>query len=323
MTHRILILGGLGYVGGRVAKYVLENRLAEVVIGTRQKSIDRPTWLPQVSLTTIDWDNRTSIAAALSGVDTVIHLAAMNENESASDPEGAIKSTGLTTLRLIEGMKSKSVRRLIYLSTAHVYGRALVGLVDESTVPRATNAYGYGHRLAEDIVLAEKDAGRIEGVVLRLSNGFGAPVDALVDRWTLVVNDLCRQAVTTRTLVLRSAGLQRRDFITLHNVSRAITHTALLSTSALGDGLFNLGGGCSWQIIEVVKRVAARCEAVLGFIPQIHCPAPGPFDLELPLDYRSDKFTATGFHFEGDPNTEIDATLKLCASAFGEQGSIR
>jgi len=73
-------------------------------------------------------------------------------------------------------------------------------------VPRPVHPYAITHHAAEDFVLAAHDEKRLMGYVIRLSNGFGAPAHAGVDRWTLLVNDLCRQAVQTRQLILRSAG---------------------------------------------------------------------------------------------------------------------
>ena len=76
---------------------------------------------------------------------------------------------------------------------------------------------------------------------------------------TLLVNDLCRQAVQTGKLVMRSSGLQQRDFITLTDVGRAVRHLLELPPADCGDGLFNLGGDNSISVWDMVQRVSLRC----------------------------------------------------------------
>jgi UDP-glucose 4-epimerase len=158
----------------------------------------------------------------------------------------------------------------------------------------------------------------LTGIVVRLSNGFGAPAHPDVNRWTLLANDLCRQAVETGALQLRSSGLQRRDFITLGDVGRAVDHLIALPSDSCGDGLFNLGGESPLRIIDLTELIADRCGTVLGYVPPILRPEPRPEEESLPLEFRIDKLKRTGFFLEGDFAGEIDATLRLCQDAFGK-----
>ena len=209
------------------------------------------------------------------------------------------------------------VERFIYFSTAHVYGSPLAGVLTENSLPRPQHPYAITHRTAEDFVLAAWDKKEIEGIVVRLSNGFGAPERADVNRWTLLANDLCKQAVVDKKLVMRSSGLQSRDFITLEDVARAVLHLLNLPAQACGNGLFNLGGENAMRIIDVAQRVADRSEAALGFRPEVQRPLPAPGETTIPLDYRIDKLKATGFSLLSNMDKEIDNTLKLCHHVFG------
>jgi UDP-glucose 4-epimerase len=245
----------------------------------------------------------------------VVHLASINENVCAADPLRALNVNGTGTLRTLLAAIKAGAGRFIYLSTAHVYGSPLTGTISEATLPRPVHPYAISHRVAEDFVLAARARGDIEGIVLRLSNGFGAPERAEVDRWTLLVNDLCRQAATTKRMVMRSAGDDSRDFITLEDTARAVAHFLALDQTALGDGLFNVGSGHSMQVRAVVDLIAQRCDAMLGFRPEIVRPAPH-VAAPPPLDYRIDKLRASGFAPTADMRSEIDATLQLCRDAF-------
>jgi UDP-glucose 4-epimerase len=257
------------------------------------------------------------------GADAVIQLAGANEHASAADPARALVDTGLGTVALLQAAERQRVRRFVYMSTAHVYGAPLVGRIDERTLPRPAHAYAITHRTAEDFVLAARDRGGIESLVFRLSNGLGAPADPLIDRWTLVGNDLCRQVVRDGRLVLQSSGLQQRDFIALGDVSRAVLHVLDLPAETWGDGLFNLGGECSLSILRLAEMIAARSERILGVLPPIDHPPASPGTRAPELDYRIDKLKRIGFAPTGALEDEIDRTLELCRDASGSQASIR
>lgn len=90
-----------------------------------------------------------------------------------------------------------------------------------------------------------------------------------VNCWTLLVNDLCLQAVQNKNLVLRTLGLQKRDFITLNDVSMAVEHLLKIDISSEENGVFNVGSRHSITIFEMANLIACRCEALLGFKPNI------------------------------------------------------
>ncbi|MBF0588164.1 MAG: SDR family oxidoreductase, partial [Magnetococcales bacterium] len=214
----------------------------------------------------------------------------------------------------------QGVGRFVYFSTAHVYGAPLVGDLTEESFPQPSHPYAITHRTAEDFVLTASRQGRIRGLVLRLSNGIGAPADPDVDRWTLLVNDLCRQAVTKHALTLHSAGHQLRDFITMEDIGNAMAHLLTLPDIAWGDGLFNLGGGASHSVLEMTRRIVERCDVTLGFQPPISRPeaAPGESSSQT-LHYSVAKLEDIGFTPRGRIDKALDETLLLCKASFAAE----
>lgn len=312
---RILITGGFGFVGGRVAQH-LQQAGHQIVLGSRKAS-NPPDWLPQAEVVQTDWDDGRALEQICNGVDVVILAAGMNAQDCAADPVAALEFNGLATARLVAAASRADVKRFIYLSTAHVYASPLIGTITEDTCPRNLHPYATSHLAGEDALLSAGQRGQIEGIVLRLSNAFGVPAHAETNCWMLLVNDLCRQAVCDRRLTLRSAGLQQRDFVTLHDVGRTIVHMLDLPNERIGGAIFNIGGGRAMRVIDMVEMIQARCLAVLGFIPEIIRPEPIPGETSPDLNYRIDKLLATGFSLEGDFHDEIDATLRLCNEVFG------
>lgn len=284
-----------------------------VCLGTRRAGVPPPSWLPEAQAVRFDLLDLSSFEAALNGVDAVVHLAAVNEVESLSDPARALRVNTAGTADLLGACIARGIERFIYFSTAHVYGAPLAGHITEATHPRPVHPYAATHWAAEEGVLAAQAKSRLTGMVFRLSNGFGVPTHKDVDRWMLLVNDLCRQAVVDRKLVLRSSGLQQRDFITLHDVGRAAAHGLGLPRSLSADGLFNIGGECSLSVWAMAQRVRQCCGETLGFEPELIRPEPAAGETAVALNYDIGKFKGTGFLLEGDMDQEIRRTLEMCS----------
>ena len=272
-----------------------------------------PAWLPEAETVVVDVLEPRALSKAVKGVQAVVHLAAMNENECVNDPRKAVQVNTLGTLGVLRAAIDAGVERFIYISTAHVYGAPLDGHITENTLPRPVHPYAITHHAAEDFVLAAHDHGEIAGIVIRLSNGFGAPTHPDVDRWTLLVNDLCRQAVRDKVLTLRSSGLEQRDFITLHDVGRAVSHFLDMTPTDIADGLFNLGGECPMTVLTMAERIARCCLKTLDYSPEILRPAPGADGKTGHLRYDISKLKRTGFSVNGDIDSEIIQTLEICS----------
>jgi UDP-glucose 4-epimerase len=209
------------------------------------------------------------------------------------------------------------VRRFVYISTAHVYGFPLAGTITEETCPHPLHPYATSHRAAEDAVRSASAQGLIECAVLRLSNAFGSPAQAEADCWDLLFNDLCRQAVVSGALVLRSSGMQRRDFISMTDACRAIQHCLRLPVTLLQNHVFNLGGQWSPTILEVAMFVADRFESRGHVRPDITSLPAATDEKPEPLDYRIDCLKSTGFVPAMDTKAELDGLIAFCETAFG------
>lgn len=316
MNGKILITGGLGYVGGRVAEHLLAVYPGKIRITSRNAESRTPEQLSGAELHTLDLHSSTALSTVLAGVECVIHLAAVNEIESLQDPEMALQVNGLGALRLLNASVIAGVRRFVYFSTAHVYGAPLQGKLDESTLPRPVHPYAITHRTAEDFVLAAGDERRIEAVVLRLSNAVGRPCRPDVNRWSLLANDLCRQAAETGKVVLKTPGLQQRDFISLSDVASATAHFLKLDRSDLGDGLFNLGGGRSLSILEIAQMIAEGAGRRLGARIPLVRPEPKPSDQTPPLRYSIERLLKSGFKPAKPVEDELEEMLEFCATHF-------
>ena len=140
MIHRkILITGGFGYVGGRLAKHLATSG-HEIFIGSRTLQ-SKPRWLHRGSSIVMDWDNDESLQKACKNIDVIIHAAGMNAKECSENPGLALKVNGIGTERLVRAASKESVAKFIYISSAHVYTDNLSGVITEES--RTTNIHPY------------------------------------------------------------------------------------------------------------------------------------------------------------------------------------
>jgi UDP-glucose 4-epimerase len=93
----ILITGGFGFVGGRIAMH-LGQLGHQIILGTRH-SIASPDWLPQAEVSKIVWDDEVVLERSCEGVDLIIHAAGMNAKDCNTDPVSALAFNGLATAR--------------------------------------------------------------------------------------------------------------------------------------------------------------------------------------------------------------------------------
>jgi len=319
MTN-VLVTGGLGYIGSRIAVFLAALPDFTVSVTTRKKIPETSSFgiPPSIKVIHEAIASGSSMEQAISGSDVIIHLAALNEIDSVKKPLEAIEVNVVDSFRILELAQKHGAKRFIYFSTAHIYGAPLIGTITEKSLPRPVHPYALTHRAFEDFVTAAADNKKISTAILRLSNSFGPPAFPSADRWTLLVNDLCKQAAGTGTMTLKTPGLQQRDFITLQDVCRAVEHIIKLPADKLSDGIFNLGGHNSMSILDMAKLVQERCKAVAG--REIILTAPPPSEADLQQDYslrfEIGKLLTTGFVLINNVYREIDDTILFCNKYF-------
>lgn len=313
MKSTVLVTGGLGYLGGRICKYLSQNTQFHIRLTTRKNIYEVQDWMQDLEIIQSDI-LKNDLDVICRDAKTIVHLASVNEVISASDPELALAVNGLGTLKLLRAAIKNRVSRFIYFSTAHVYGAPLKGNITEKTLPRPIHPYAISHKTAEDFVLAAHDKADILGIVIRLTNGYGAPASLDSDRWSLLVNDLCRQAVVDKKLVLKSSGTQKRNFISIYDICRAVSHFLVLDEERCGNGLFNVGSEETRSIIDMACIVLERCSALFAYSPELI----RNFTVEDSSDFfiSVDKLKETGFQIQGEINRDIDETLLFCKENF-------
>ena len=315
-----LITGGFGFFGGRMARYLYENG-HPVVLGSRNHR-QPPTWLPRAEVRNTVWDDEESLVGACRNIDVVIHAAGTDAADCSTDPAGAFAMNQAGTARLVRAACRSRVGLFVFLSTAHVYSSPLEGVITEELFPANPHPYAASNLAGEKEVIEGTKGRETRGIVVRLSNGFGVPASDETKCGILVINDLCRQAVETRRMVLKTSGGQRRDFIAMSDAVETIYRLSELPEAVPSGSVFNLGGGWAPTIREVTVVVQERCRRVLGFTPEIEWKPTADQAVSPALEFRSDALSRSGVEIPRRQEEEIDRLLeyyrdlpqKVCSS---------
>ena len=313
MTKNVLITGGFGTLGGRLAAILAQDETINLRLASRLKRT-APAWAPNADTCEVDFDSSESVKNMLSDVTHLVHLVAMTDFESRAEPEKAQQVNVEYTRRVVDQCQKKT--RLIYLSTIQVYGANLTGIITESTSTNPADAYSQTHRDAEQIVKSAHNAGLIEGVSLRNANGFGAPMSADAKIWQIIANDLCRQAVEKKQLTLKSHGLEFRNFIPFTDVCNAIRHCLFMPRDLIDNTTFNLGSESTIRVLDMAELIATRCSTTLGYTPELNVRGASPEILPTKFVYDSSKLRATGLSLTTHFEDEIDRLLTACQKWF-------
>lgn len=314
---RVLITGGFGFVGGRLAAHLVQHGY-KVILGSRTLR-GVPDWLPSAEVMQTDWTDQCSLEKNCIGVDVVIQAAGMNAQACAADPIAALAFNGLATSRLVTAASRMGVQQFIYLSTAHVYSDVFVEGLSDQIHPCNQHPYATSHLAGENAVLSANQTKLMRGTVLRLSNAYGYPMHQSVNCWTLLANDLCRQAVEKGDLFLQTSGLQHRNFIGLAEVCNSVMHHMDPEKLSNKKGVFNIGSRRTQSVLEMAKFIQKRCEKILGFRPPLHRQGTGKvssYNNINPTNQLTDSILCTNEFLD---SKEIDGLLRFCLSKFIKQ----
>ena len=312
---RVLVTGGFGYLGGRIAQS-LSSKGYKIILGSRKKQ-DSPSWLPKAEPVQIEWNNVENLRAICGGVDVIVHTAGMNSQECFSEPVGAFEFNGIATARLVNASIETEVSKFIYLSTAHVYCSPLIGEITEDSRLLNNHPYATSHSKGEDALLFPSQTTKnFKGFVLRLSNGVGAPAHRNANCWMLAVNDFCRQAIENGKIEINSPKGVERDFFPIAILCSAIN--SIVSNEDLDEGIINVSSSKTKSLKEIIEIITKRTEKLFGFKPEIVFKNKDLISSKVNLKISNNKLRKI-VKIEDSLELEIDQLLLRCKEWFGSE----
>ena len=260
---KILVTGGAGYIGGTVTQLLLDRGHSVVVYDNlyRAKRAMVPAGAQFVEGDVAD-NKRLEGLFADGSFSGVMHFAALIEaGESMQKPEIYFRNNTAATLSLLEAMLKKNLNRLVFSSTAAVYGEAATSPITENAALRPTNAYGESKLMVEQMLSWMHRVHGFRYASLRYFNVAGAipgrgeahePESHLIP---LILDVALGRRNTIKIFGQDYAtpdGTCIRDYIHVHDLAEA----HLLAFAALEERdklIYNLGNGFGFTVREVVE----------------------------------------------------------------------
>ena len=232
---RALVTGGAGFIGSHLVE-ALVARGDEVIVLDDLSTGHRANLAAvadRVPLRVGSIVDRAAARAAAEGCEAVYHLAAVaSVPRTIEDPVGsnAVNLTG--TIEVLEAARAAGARRVVFASSAAIYGDAAALPVDEDAFPRPASPYAVQKLCGEHYVRVWGPLYGMETVALRFFNVFGPRQDPS-SPYSGVVSLFLDALRAGRTCTLHGGGDQTRDFIAVADVVRAVV---LAGTAAVASG---------------------------------------------------------------------------------------
>lgn len=281
---RVLLIGGSGFVGSVVAKK-LEGEGHDLTLCDDVFVGDAWTVPSGSRFVPADLSEPASLGRVMAaGYDVVLHLSEAPSTETVHDPVAYLRSNLGRALNLLEAMAAHDVRRLVYASTAAVYGTAVSEPVSESAPLAPANPYGTWNTVVEQAIALQAKSKGLGAVVLRQFGVAGASGD--IGEWhhpeTHLIPLVLQVAAGLRPEVQIDGvdlptvdGTPVRDYVHVEDVARAHL-LALAATESPGYAAYNLGTGHGTsvrQVVELVRSLTGREVRTTSGVPRADAPA--------------------------------------------------
>jgi UDP-glucose 4-epimerase len=246
----VLVTGGAGFIGSHIADALVADndvRILDNLSTGRRANVPDEATLHVGDIT--DSDDR---GAVMDGVDLVFHEAAVvSVARSVEAPVETNRTNVETTLQLLEDARQEDAR-VVFASSAAIYGRPDSVPIAESDRARPTSPYGVSKLAAEQYVQLYAQLYDLPTVALRYFNAYG-PRQPGGD-YSGVISTFVEQARAGEPITVNDDGGQTRDFVHVDDIVRA--NLAAATTAAVGNA-YNVGTGSTITIADLAERVRA------------------------------------------------------------------
>jgi UDP-glucose 4-epimerase len=263
-----LVTGGYGFIGNQIAE-LISTEYSEVRILDNLSNAARVVRLPNVRLIKTDIRDTGATNEAFNDVDVVFHTAAQVDVVASTrapfvDMDNNVKGT----LSVCEAARRNDVSKLVYSSSAAVYGNADSFPIDEAQPIRPLSPYAVSKHCGELYMAAYHNLYGLSTLSLRYFNVYG-PYQRPENAYSGVISAFFYNATRNAPLQIHGDGNQTRDFVYVTDVANA---NLLAASSDAANLVVNIGSGRETSINELamtIKKIALSDSSIEHDAPRI------------------------------------------------------
>ncbi|MBP2651146.1 MAG: UDP-glucose 4-epimerase [Firmicutes bacterium] len=301
---KVLVTGGAGFIGSHIVDKLVKQDWQVVVLDNL--SSGRREHVPQAAkliVMDVASDDLTEVFKT-EQFDYVIHLAAQTSvPASLTDPENDGRINIIGTIKVLEAARVSGVKRIIFASTAAVYGSEAKVPIIETDVVRPASFYGLSKLTVEQYLRVYKDLFGLEYVVLRFANVYGERQGDTGEGG--VISIFARRILAGQSVNIFGDGNQTRDFIYVGDVANANIRALTAPCSGVTANISTNTEISVNKLTEVMGKIA-KCQVEKTYL------AARNGDI-----YRSSLDNSTAIKALGwQPETDLDAGLVKTLAAL-------
>lgn len=257
-NKRFLLIGGAGLIGSHTVEALLKEEVHEIIIFDnftrgRQENVNNALKDNRCKIFDIGGDilQTDILEKAMEGIDGVFHFAALWLLQCHEFPESAFNVNVRGTFNVIEACKKKNIKRLIYSSSASVYGDAVSEPMNEDHVFNNKNFYGATKICGEAMLRAYHHRYGIDYVGLRYMNVYG-PRQDYKGAYIAVIMKMLDRIDKGDSPIIYGDGSEAFDFVAVEDCAYA-NICAMKSDST--DAFYNVGTGIRTSLKELAEMI--------------------------------------------------------------------
>ena len=279
-TSRIAVIGANGYLGSS-----LVHKLVEFGCEVIRVSKIHTSSIPGTINLTGNMLNANFCETVVKNSDIIYYLSGNTSvHDAAKNPDENYQSTVLPITNIIEASKvTQKVPKLIFASTATVYGLTPNLPIDETYLVDPKTIYDKHKHIAENFIISANSSGILHGTSMRLSNVYGPSLRSNSSNDRGVVNKTLIQALQGKNLKIFGSGEYIRDYIYISDVIDSFIHVG--GQKDITHNLYNVGTGVGTTIKNLYEMIAKLVQIKTGKVISLEF-HPFPDDSSL-IDERN------------------------------------
>ena len=253
-NERVVVTGGAGFVGSNIVRQLLERGASVVVLDdfSTGNMVNLPTATERLEVVRGSVADFELLRDVVKGAGLVIHAAARNIIASTRNPRDDFETNIGGTLNVLMAVQGSGVRRVVYSSSASVYGNPRYLPINEDDGIDTLTPYAVSKLAGENYCRAFYESQGISTAVVRYSNVYG-PAQRPDNPYCGVIAKFFESARKGESLRIHGDGDQTRDFT---YVGDAVNATLLAATSQKADGqIYNVATGRETTINQLAHAV--------------------------------------------------------------------